>query len=370
MMTRNTKHLLLILVLGAIGLTDKLAAADKCSSAETRMEGGRLVCNECAGYPDYIKKHETIGEAKKLPEGFVIWGPGNFSEFFDGPIHISPLSTYEPRAIPNTSGASRFEISSDGQWILAWSGGRWTAEKPFLIRPDGSGKTPVPIPSQITALRWVSLIRNGPHGLEILLGQGGGGRNKVSQLYGVRLDLSGPTPVFGEVRQIADFKIHPMVIGPDRKIQMSGDTIFASADIPDARMPSIAPVWVTVPDGGRGLATDADLAWAATYGTFTCGMTQSHDGRISAYNPAGTDKRIARIIFVQPPAPPHATGELGKPPGLSRQTSPEHQLGAVLDGKVRVWIVPFPRLQQQQRIPGHTTPRGFALSKQAWLRSR
>jgi hypothetical protein len=119
----------------------------------------------CAGICAFVysqcpktKENGIIGRPADLPSGVFVYS-------IDGTngLLISPVRSHSPKKIPGTENDNIIlaRFSDDGTWILYHS---YKTNKLYLIRPDGSGKTLVPVTDCSENSGWV---RNGPFGDEI-----------------------------------------------------------------------------------------------------------------------------------------------------------------------------------------------------------
>jgi hypothetical protein len=161
-------------------------------------------------------------------------------------------------------------------------------KKLYVIRPDGTGKTEVPITAGQSG--W---YRGGPYGLEIY-----STTKEYSELSSITVDLDNDPPIFGQVRKIMVFggsakapggqTVTPQFHDP----YVHSDHVFAGRILSPINYRTL--VMVTIPDAGKGTASYDDR-WEytdpPTAGPFGCGRTMSHDGDMVAYGPGSQGNR-------------------------------------------------------------------------------
>ena len=203
-------------------------------------------------------------------------------------LAVSPIHPYEPRLIPGTEGAGYVDISDDGRWILYSD-----REATYLIRPDGSGKTVVPVTPRAAHARKkhrtlpVVFYHHSPLGDEIAFIASG------REIKSIRVDLSGSTPTFGATRAVVDFTGIEGEPGKPFKLDFNDDseqrfTVAANHVFLNVNgwAGSATHHMITIPDGGKGTATGRQHIFdRAKSPKWECGSAMSHCGRIVAQNP-------------------------------------------------------------------------------------
>jgi hypothetical protein len=184
-----------------------------------------------------------------------------------GGLYTSPLGKNTPTLVPNTQGdhISSTQITEDGQWVLYNAGG------PVLIRIDGQYRTKVPVTASgsdgCCTFWW-----NAPSGkLEVVYRASG---DKIVHAIPVTLSANA-APTFGTDHTIAQFNE-----AVEFSMGVSGTHFWSRID--DAEM---GPEFVTIPDNGNGIATDANIWKHTVPKSWGCKCTISHDGSICLYNP-------------------------------------------------------------------------------------
>jgi hypothetical protein len=255
-------------------------------------------------------------DVARFAEPSNISRPGFFVYSSPEGIRLSSMQSFKPALVPNTGpNPGNVRISQDGAWLLFS-----TSREVFLIRPDGSDKTEVPIPSPTRpegAPKSATFVYNGPFGDEIAFVE----EDRV--ISAMRVDLSGRTPRFGESRRVVDFTDAGDHIrwndNPEQRLTLAADRVFVSRA---GWAGSVDHHFITVPDGGRGVARSFDDAYKRTQTPkWECGSAMSWCGRIALQNPGGSvpkenypveigHKGFVVFPFMAPGDPPLSTHQL------------------------------------------------------------
>jgi hypothetical protein len=231
--------------------------------------------------PPYTHKDDvTFGRQSDLPAGFFVYGYAfeNDPTMVPG-LYISDIRNFSSSLIPNTENefSRAINISDDGKWILYANG----YNNAFLISIDGSRKYQVPLSG--TQVNMVNFYRNGPNGVEICYTTTDTVRNEI---YAIQTKLDS-IPIFGAIRTIADltgsFRIEPYY-----PISVAKDQILGAFSMLWQGTYVLRMGFMTIPDGGRGLALPKDMfKWADETGkqVWGCNSTMSPDGSLCLYIP-------------------------------------------------------------------------------------
>lgn len=235
--------------------------------------------------PRNKKDVSKFGDAKDISK------PGYYIYSTAEGVAISPIQTAAPQIIPDTPKDPSFvDVNDAGTWILFT-----TRDKAFLIRPDGSGKTELPVKLEPGAKKSpyaaAAFYHNGPFGDEVVYFLEG---SKGRVLEAVKVDFDGDTPKFGKTRTLVDFTAAPdehLALGSmaENRLSVAGNHIvtcrFGWAGAANMAM-------ITIPDGGKGTASDIvkDMYQRKGAPKWECGTTMSQDGKVVAQNPGGGDK--------------------------------------------------------------------------------
>jgi hypothetical protein len=221
-------------------------------------------------------------DVAKFGDPSEIKQPGFFLYSSVEGIKISPIQSFRPQLIPNTGrDPDSVHVTDDGRWILFIEG-----DKVYLIRPDGSSKTLVPVtplrPQE--GPRTATFYYNGPNGDEVVF------LEAERVLTAIAVDLSGETPKFGAKRPLVDFtgvdsNALRWAQSPEQRLTVAADHVFVSM----AGWAGSVQAWsITIPDGGRGVARSMKDVWKPTQSPkWECGPAMSHCGRIVSQNPGG-----------------------------------------------------------------------------------
>jgi hypothetical protein len=201
----------------------------------------------------------------------------------------SSIRHYAPEEIPNTSEDQPrwVQISEDGRWILYTD---HLSRAAYLIRPNGSDKTEVPLP---VGAMWAQFYRSSPKGIEIYypLDCANTACNTFLEMGAVSVDLSGNIPAFGDTRKIVSLTnpgpagiTHYMMGEPS----VVADHVFGQYNLIAGDKNTRHVFFLTIPDSGNGTANNAQL-WnfsdtvldSSMYG---CGYTLSPDGAHALWN--------------------------------------------------------------------------------------
>ena len=183
------------------------------------------VAQDC---PDFTHWDVIEGDKTTLPEGWFAYAhqPNGYVESLQN-IFKSPIHEYNPvPLLDEPEIVIMLDVSEDGKWIVFvaqyWYNTQFTNDQgqldsagtayyeSYLIKNDGTGKTKIPFidcklagdnpqAGKFGHPTTAGFIKGGPYGTEIFY------INQPNQMSGIRVDLSGDTPVFGENRKIVDF---------------------------------------------------------------------------------------------------------------------------------------------------------------------
>ncbi len=254
---------------------------------------GAIITSTCfstaiaADCPPYTHMDDvTEGSAADLPSGWFVYAVDAGGAYQADPLNkpgifISALQEHSPAFIPGTESdaPSDIDITSDGKWILYWA---TNSKKLYIIRPDGTGKTEVPI-----AAGQCGWYRESPYGLEIY-----STTTEYYVLSSITVNLEDDPPTFGQVRKIVEFGGSAKAPGGQTVTPqfhepfVHSDHVFAGRILSPINYRTL--VWLTIPNDGKGTATYADR-WEyidpPAGGPYGCGRTMSHDGKIVAFGP-------------------------------------------------------------------------------------
>jgi hypothetical protein len=166
------------------------------------MVVGSITTAHAEACPGHIKFHAPKGDAAELPPGHIVFTTaphGRFDYDPQGSIHISPLHSFSPSPIPNTTGATNLWLSDNGEWILYRQGALDAPAPLYVIRRDGSGKTRVPVDSTLNA----GFVHHSPvYDNEIFYQPADSAGNPLDTLYGIEVTFDGSTVSFGATRRL------------------------------------------------------------------------------------------------------------------------------------------------------------------------
>jgi hypothetical protein len=202
-------------------------------------------------------------------------------------LMISPIGAFAPVAVPDTPPQPNFlDISDDGRWIIFS-----TNDKGYLIRPDGTGKTELPISPRPGNKKRpgaaVGLYHHGPLGDEVVF------IPDDQTIQALAVDLSGDKPTFGKTRVLVDcskMSSEKMGLGSQQegRFTVAADHVLVCINA-HASM-------ITIPDGGKGTASSPkDIFDRRNPPTWECGSAMSHNGELVAQNPGGGDKNVIPV---------------------------------------------------------------------------
>ena len=273
-------------VLAAIAATGPFAGALKVAAADAT--------EPATDSPPWLKRDKVpVGNAGDLPDGFLVYSLGqtqsNGKKSYIG--HLpgvvrSPLREYKPALVPGTENdheIAHLDISEDGAWLLFSSTPRPSArpEQPMsgegrrliLCRADGTARHEVPVTSEgAPSLLLSGFYRRSPHGSEVFYS-----RNHAT-IVAVKVDWSEDRPKFGPQRILCA----GIAWDNDDCMSVSGNHLHG-------RLGELSR-YVTIPEGGKGVAGPDNL-WRFTGKTkFGCAVTLSHDGALAISNPTQLEK--------------------------------------------------------------------------------
>jgi hypothetical protein len=225
-------------------------------------------------------------DATKFGDAREIKGDGYFLYSTKEGIAISPIQAVSPQVIPGTGPNPTFiDISDDGRWIVFSLN-----DDAFLIRPDGSGKTRLPITARAgnkdNRGAAVGFYHHGPLGDEVVY------IADDRTLECLAVDLSADVPKPGKTRKIVDFsKVEAnklaWISGAEQRMTVARNHVFiCKAGWAGAAQETM----ITIPDGGKGTATsEKDEFVRMKAPKWECGPAMSHNGEIVAQNPGDGD---------------------------------------------------------------------------------
>jgi hypothetical protein len=230
--------------------------------------------------PPYTHKDDvTFGLQSNLPAGFFVFAY-EYDQAHPVPgLYISNVRNFSSSLIPSTENEfpRSINISDDGKWILYANGNN----NACLLSIDGSRKYQVPLPG--VQVNMVNFYRNGPNGVEICYTTTDTVRYEI---YAIQTKLDS-IPSFGAVRTLTDltgsFRIEPYY-----PISVVKDQILGAFSLLLQGVYVLRMGFVTIPDGGRGLALPKDMfKWANESGkqVWGCNSTMSLDGSLCLYIP-------------------------------------------------------------------------------------
>jgi hypothetical protein len=267
----------------------------RASFAATLVYGFILAFNfpvQAQTCPSYTHLTTIAGIPDSLPAGWFIYSKSGASGLFK-----SDLKTFSEQAIPNTNTdqPTWVDISDDGNWIVYLTRSYGSSGQIYLIKSDGTGKTLVPTTVQGTSYpSMVRFYRGSPFGNEIAY-QSGYGRLEATS-YTVQGSVVTP----GTERIVVSFPVLDSV-GSRGKL-WQGDMWEDGMSVNEGfgiwkdqfffeswfnQTQYSRPGYVTIPNGGKGVATEEDFfQWSNTADTTTwgCGSTMSHEGLYCASN--------------------------------------------------------------------------------------
>jgi predicted transcriptional regulator len=205
--------------------------------------------------PSYMHKDDlTFGRQSNLPAGFFVYAYEYDPAHLVPGIYISTIRNFSSSLIPSTENEvpRSIKISDDGKWILYANG----YNNAYLISIDGSRKYQVPLSG--AQVNMVDFYRNGPNGVEICYTTTDTVRYEI---YAIQVKLDS-VPTFGAIRTIADltgsFRIEPYY-----PISVVKDQILGAFSLLWQGAYVLRMGFLTIPDGGRGLALPQDMfKWA------------------------------------------------------------------------------------------------------------
>jgi hypothetical protein len=251
------------------------------------MVAAALVCNKLDsgpitgannGCPSYTHKEDVqTGNPGDLPEGYFVFDRDSIPG-----LYKSPLRSFTSSLIPNTKNnfPRSISISNDGRWIFFVDFGSGI---PYLIRANGCDKTKVPT-TGVPAGEFYpgGFYRNSPYGNELFYLAG------AREIHAIGVTFTSGSPVFGVDRTIA--RLQALCLDPlfTTQYAVCGDRIFGQVNPMVNDSTVIARTgFLTIPEGGTGTATDADVyKWADDDYHYIegCGHTMSFDGSYALAN--------------------------------------------------------------------------------------
>jgi len=224
-------------------------------------------------------------------------------------VYKSALKTHTPAVVAGTEAdyPGCIDISDDGRWAVYTSGhldtrNRYVLDTAYLVGLETGVKTGIPVfltrgynqrtgDSTDVHPAAVSFYHQSPKGTEICY-YGYNWRGDAA-IHAVSVDLSGAAPVFGASRPILNLDTNQT----NRRIWPYGGTI-ATVAARDAIFGAFASFvgfnldvvyneYITIPDGGNGVAGVADMyQWQSVPDTslWGCGESMSHDATLCVTN--------------------------------------------------------------------------------------
>jgi hypothetical protein len=195
-------------------------------------------------------------------------------------VFRSALRTFAPSVIPSTEQdyqVQHIDITEDGQW-LCYSAVALTPEqvrtgetgtrKLYMCRATGGGRVEVPVTrGDENALLLSGVVRRSPYVSEVFY------LRATREIVAVRVDLTKTPPTFGATRVLATG------IEFDAR-----DTMAVSGNHMQVRIGELARS-ITIPDGGKGIATAKNLWKYTGVCKWGCSVTMSWDGLLTVNNP-------------------------------------------------------------------------------------
>jgi hypothetical protein len=229
--------------------------------------------------PSYTHKNDAVvGRQADLPSGFFVYSyEYNPANQVKG-LYLSDIRNFSSSLIPNTEKdvPRSIKISDDGKWILYVNG-----YDTYVISIDGSKKYKAPLSGAQVLM--VDFYRAGPNGTEICYTTADTMRQEI---YAQQVSLDSVAS-FGAIRTLADltggYRIEPYY-----PISVVKDQILGAFSLLWQGAYSFRMSFLTVPDGGRGLALPQHMyKWANETGkqVWGCNSTMARDGSQCAYIP-------------------------------------------------------------------------------------
>jgi hypothetical protein len=271
-----------------------LAAIATAGPSASRAVAAAEATETAADSPSWLKRDKVlVGNAGDLPDGFVVYSLGqmqtNGKKSYIG--HLpgvvrSPLREHKPALLPGTENdheIAHLDISEDGDWLLFSSTPRpsTTPEQPMtgegrrliVCRVDGTAREEVPVTRDgAQSLLLSGFYRRSPLGPEIFYSR------NPSTIVAVKLDSSEGRPRFGPQRILCA----GIAWDNDDSMSVSGNHLHG-------RLGELSR-YVTIPDGGRGVAGPDNLWRFAGKTKYGCAVTLSHDGALAVSNPTQLEK--------------------------------------------------------------------------------
>ncbi|MBD3393502.1 MAG: hypothetical protein GF418_15305 [Chitinivibrionales bacterium] len=229
-----------------------------------------------ADCPEWVQFDATIDNAADAPAGwFVFVKYDQDNEIMPG-IYKSDNQDFNPQVIPNTESDEPLfvQATNDGEWLLYMVGDEtalMTAFTAYLIKPDGTGKTEVPMPQcevsgsgfsmpDLQFPRTAGIYRNSPLGSEIAY------MASYQKMRAIEVDLSGDTPSFpnpGQGRLVIDLSNAGIRFA--QNLGRGGAILALNGSHYQGAREHNSPygqsnMFVTIPDNGEGTA-DGDDIW-------------------------------------------------------------------------------------------------------------
>lgn len=247
-----------------------------------------------ADSPPWLKRDKApVGNARDLPDGFLVYSLGrtqtsgkkSFIAHLPG-VYRSGLREHQESPVPGTENdheVAHINISDDGAWLLFSSTPRPSAqpEQPIsgegrrlvLCRVNGTVRVEVPVRHEgAQSLLLSGFYRRSPLGSEIFYSRDN------ATIVAVKVDGSDGRPKFGPERTLCA----GIAWDNDDSMAVSGSHLHG-------RLGELSR-YVTIPDGGKGVA-GPDHLWRFTGKTkFGCAATLSHDGALAISNPTQLEK--------------------------------------------------------------------------------
>lgn len=225
--------------------------------------------------PTYMHRDDvSFGtDRTTLPDGFFVYKRQSMM------LYKSSLRAYAPVEIPNSSDAGdELDLSDDGRWLVYETDNGFT-----MMRVDGTGKVVVPALGSQDAGRNLEFYHGSPYNsatsLELFC------VSSRDSAIAILVDVSGTRPVFGRTRTVIQLKGSVAWFAEEGRCTYSiwGNRFYGRLSEPGMRA-----AYITIPDGGRGTATYANVyKWAGddpSADLFGCGYAVSRDGSLALAN--------------------------------------------------------------------------------------
>jgi hypothetical protein len=265
-----------------IGMNDFYLAAHFPDARTVTFHRYVMVAAPASSGCAFYTKKESLppGNPALLSAGYIAFDNDSMSG-----LYVSPIAPFRQRMVPNTlyDIPRTINISDDGRWILYYN---LADNGIYLIRPNGRGKTKVPLADPEVVFHPAGFLRSSPYGTEIFYLAG------MFRMQAVAVTLSDDTARFGVDRVLADFSSNLRFCfdpNPYAGIAVAKDQIIARINPMLGTAPMCRTNYLTIPDSGRGVGHSEDVyRWSGD--TITdfggCGHAMSFDGKYAIANAA------------------------------------------------------------------------------------